>query len=191
MYYQKLSIIFLFLTFFSCQKNHLDKVLKHYSRDELDSLKYYSAAYLIKNAYKHGYKVEKESFGYAEMLDQLHDTLTIKNKKLRYETLLDSLQNNKRPQVLFKNDTDFLTPDFLIENIDLAFEAWIKMRVYNKVDFEIFKDFILPYRAGNEILDNGNRKYLYNKYQWVYDTLQAGKSLKKTLIDILNFEKFY
>lgn len=52
MYYEKLSIIFcFFLMFFSCQKNHLDKVLKHYSGDELDSLKYYSAAYLIKLSY--------------------------------------------------------------------------------------------------------------------------------------------
>lgn len=59
-------------------------------------------------------------------------------------------------------DSKVITSEFLIENINMAFQEWEK-RPWNKsLSFEDFCDLILPYRIGNERLSNW--RSLYNAY---------------------------
>ncbi len=60
-------------------------------------------------------------------------------------------------------DINTITADFLIENIELAFNAWKKKPWANSYNFKEFLEYILPYRGSNEPLEHW-RKYFFNRY---------------------------
>jgi hypothetical protein len=47
-------------------------------------------------------------------------------------------------------DLETLKADFLVEHIDLAFEAWRSLPWAKNVTWETFRDYVLPYRGGKE-----------------------------------------
>lgn len=58
--------------------------------------------------------------------------------------------------------------DYLIENIDLAFEVW-KKPWSKQFSFDDFCEYILPYRSSNELIENW-RKPLFDRYVWLEDS---------------------
>lgn len=60
-------------------------------------------------------------------------------------------------------DAQHITADYLIRDIDLAFECWKQSAWKDDVDFETFCHFILPYRVSNEPLSCW-RDSLRNEY---------------------------
>src|SRR5690606_26565546 len=80
------------------------------------------------------------------------------------------------------NDIQFIQADFLIENIELAFESWHKIPNDKRASFEEFLQFILPYRNGDEPLEHNSRKDFYQKYQWVHQELE-NKVPFRTIVD--------
>lgn len=62
----------------------------------------------------------------------------------------------KRSNYKIKNvsDVSVVSSDLLIENIDLAFEAWRRRKWSKYYSFEGFCDYVLPYRINNEPLEN-------------------------------------
>ncbi|NIJ46581.1 hypothetical protein FHR24_003071 [Wenyingzhuangia heitensis] len=71
--------------------------------------------------------------------------------------------------------------DFLIENIELSFEAFERNPKKNMYKFKDFLEFVLPYRVLNEPIEKGKRRELYDKFKWVYDSIQ-----NKPMEDIVN-----
>src|SRR5690606_12453662 len=72
-----------------------------------------------------------------------------------------------------------------IENIDLAFEAWYKYPKDKRADFETFCNYILPYRNYDEPIEFGTRKKFYDRYRWVFDSLNANVPLRKVVNSII------
>jgi len=171
--------------YFSGNNQHeLEKVLNHYSDD---SLKYLAAEYLIKSMPY--YSFQEVIPGFEMVFDSLalvptgNDAL----RKSIYINLLDSVsgKGKKWPDET-KYDIQEVSADFLIENIDLAFEAWHQIPDNKRANFDAFCHYILPYRNWDEPLEKGTRRYLNHKYQWVKDELHKGVPVKKVIDSVLS-----
>ncbi len=57
-------------------------------------------------------------------------------------------------------DIKHITANYLINNIELAFEVWYKRPWGKYISFETFCEEILPYRVGEESLENWRKKTL-------------------------------
>ena len=79
-------------------------------------------------------------------------------------------------KLLKVEDLDVMTVDFLIENIDLAFDAWEKRPWSRHYSFLDFCEYILPYRIGDEPLESW-RKVYYERYAPVLDSLYQGSDV--------------
>ncbi len=143
-----------------------DAVIDHYSQCG-DSLKLEAAYFLIGNLDTH------YSSDYL-WIDE-------NEKPVHFEELLfsdfqaaircfDSISGAKKLHPVYYNisDIEMLSADFLIDNIDLAFEVW--NRPWNEnLSFEDFCEYILPYRVDNEVLQPWRRTYK-NKFDWILDS---------------------
>lgn len=78
-------------------------------------------------------------------------------------------------------DIDVITADFLISNVETAFEAWSITRSFTKCSFEDFCEYILPYRIENEPLSNW-RKDAYEKFSFLLDSLQDPLEIAKAVV---------
>jgi hypothetical protein len=131
----------------------LEHVLDHYQQQG-DPLKLEAAQFLVANMDGHGYivhgffdeqgnEIEFDALEYASYKEALaaFDALEAEHGTIDYE--------RKR----FEPDLETITAEFLIENIDLAFQAWREKPWAAPITFEAFCEYILPYRGSNEPLD--------------------------------------
>lgn len=137
--------------------SELEKVIRHY---EDDSLKLRAAKFLIENMPYHFSVVETmvspEGKEYYPDITQFDGKESVK----RHCDSLFAVGYRVRKQHVFDNRT--LTADYLIDQIDLAFEAWGKPWA-KEVSFDDFCRYVLPYRAENEQTCN-IRKQLMDIY---------------------------
>jgi hypothetical protein len=61
---------------------------------------------------------------------------------------------------VIKEDVKYITGDYLINNIELAFKVWEEQPWGKDVPFDIFCEEILPYRIAHEPLENWREKVL-------------------------------
>lgn len=128
----------------------LEKVLAHYagSPERLAA-----ARFLIGNMEGHGYVV----FGLfdKEGNEIPFDALAYKNFQ-EAEAAYDALEKQHGPlefkRKSFAEDLENIRADFLIENIDVAIEAWRGDPWASQIPFEVFCETILPYRGSEEPL---------------------------------------
>jgi hypothetical protein len=131
----------------------LERVLGHYQRQG-DPLKLEAAEFLVANMDGHGYivhgffdeqdnEIEFDALDYANYKEALaaFDALEAQHGTIDYE--------RKR----FEPDLETITAEFLIENIDLAFQAWREKPWAAQISFDTFCEYILPYRGSNEPID--------------------------------------
>jgi len=93
-----------------------------------------------------------------------------------YSTMVagwDSIEN-KIGSIDFKRDTliydvNYITADYLIENIDMAFIAWKKPWAAH-LTFDQFCEYLLPYRSSNEPIESWRRQ-LFDRYNWIKDSM--------------------
>jgi hypothetical protein len=160
-------------------KVELEKVIIHYkSTGENEKLK---ATYFLIGNMKEKFSLDDPSLNkYFKIYeDILHIYLSgIKDYKALDSIVLfkiDSIDTEYGPLKLDKlrriHDIDTITADFLIENIDLAFEAWRTKPWAKHVNFNQFCEYILPYRVHYEPLQNW-RKYLKAEYDIFMDSLK-------------------
>lgn len=157
-----------FLLFFSCStlpinvqkaleqsgknRTELEKVIEHY-KNEPQKLK--AAYFLIGNMpgkygiYREGGKPDssfveacREILYNASCADML-DTFIL-NERYKLEQALAEYPPRRI------EDVKIITSDFLIENIELAFELWKTKPWASSYGFEEFCEWILPYRVGEE-----------------------------------------
>lgn len=153
----------------------LEKVLRFYKENLSDSLKYKAAVFLIENMPNHtSYKTIK---GFQGAFDSIYNYPKSDFRRDVFENILDSVsKNNSKITELF-SDIKVLTSDFIINNIELSFEAWNKVPKNRRASFDDFCNYILPYKTTNEPIEENSREKLFRKYAWVYNYLDRGASL--------------
>lgn len=132
------------LEFAGENRRELEKVLEYYSDD---SLKFRAACFLIENMPR-WYAYDGWQLDTLEVLMRKdREGILSKDDKMRWNSF-DYHALNKI------HDSKVITSEYLIENIDLAFQEWQK-RPWNKsLSFDDFCDLIFPYRIGNERLSD-------------------------------------
>jgi hypothetical protein len=172
-------------------KAELKKVIEHYSNDPAEHLKLKAARFLIRNMPYHSYQAGLTKFEAA--FDSIakvppHDP---EQRKLLFEYLLDSI--SKLPthdKLKTVRDIEVIDAQFLIENIDLAFEAWNSHPKEKRAGFNTFCNYILPYRNDNVPLEREIRRKYFEKFHWAIDSLQAGvpfKSVADSIFETSNY----
>ena len=125
----------------------LEKVLEHYGKNPADSLKLKAAKFLIENMEPYFFLASPELDDYYRKLDSIF-SLNESWEKLteEQEVLLSQLQQWGMPNCQAIPDLQYVSAEFLIDNIDQAFEAW-KSPFAGDLSFEDFCEYILPYKA--------------------------------------------
>lgn len=135
-------------------RDELEKVLVHYAGD---SLKLKAAKYLIVNMPGHySYADADASYRYAAVVDSV---LRSMNGERNYDVIHDSIDKCARAMgmdTLCKEfDSRLVSSDFLIRNIDEAFDDWQNGTWARHVCFDDFCEYILPYKTEElQPLDN-------------------------------------
>ncbi|MEN7549826.1 transglutaminase-like domain-containing protein [Rapidithrix thailandica] len=149
-------------------RDELQKVIEHYQNPE-DSLKLKAAYFLLENMAYHGtveviWNNTRANF----------DMLAYEDRKgmRQARDSLESLYGSVQPVTHFSNDLTSLSSEFLIRNIDGAFQAWQQPWAAH-VTFEQFCEFILPYRCKTEPPTLHWRQKMFEQYRWLGDSLKV------------------
>lgn len=138
-------------------------VLRHYSQQSSDSLKYKAALYLIDNMNGHrspeGVAVEN----YIHRIHTMKKTEGIRELQAAWHASL------KEGSVELVPDSAVVSAGFIINDIDNAFSAWQQSQWKDSVTFSQFCHYILPYRVNNEHFGRNWRESLRQKYRAVID----------------------
>lgn len=148
--------------FYSGNRIITRKVLAHYQND---SLKLAAATFLLDNiGDKFAYC--KEDIERYDTIFALYDELNKKGEtssepelaKKCWHTLIQTYGKMKPSLFEREYDRKTLSASFLIDNIDVAFEAWQTAPNFITRDFNLFCRYVLPYRVGNEPIEPERRK---------------------------------
>lgn len=129
----------------------LEKVLEHYSANPADSLKLRAAYFLIANM--PGKYSEYYDTPWQNIASALYRWSNVPNKEE-----LPKVYNWGKLNV--EEDVKHITAEYLINNIELAFKMWQEQPWGRHISFDTFCEEILPYRVGNEPLENWREKVL-------------------------------
>lgn len=147
--------------------SELENVLEHYRAK--DAQKYEAACFLIANMPYHGSRREitlsnlyDSYFATTDSLFQLYfGEMSATQIKKKIFKIPDSVRNMlatryagiPRPAYTEgKKDIECITSDFLIDNIESAFDVWRHSPLLQYMTFEEFKESVLPYRTTDEPL---------------------------------------
>lgn len=179
-------------------RGELEAVLAHYRADG-DRQKLRAAHYLIEHMGAHNYAVLAlyDSSGTEVELDVLAYP--------DYEHLIEAVTAIEQERGTLDYDRKLLEPDpksitaeFLIENIDLAFEAYRTKPWAQNLAFEDFLAYVLPYRGSNEPLESW-RPFFLERYADLADQMEdptdpveAAALINKDLMTWFTFDsRFY
>lgn len=152
------------LDFAGDNRVELEKVLEHY---RTDPEKLEAARFLIRNM--------PGSYSYeGNELDSIHHLLV----EVCEGRPISKREKNKWNRISFNSlskiyDAQVITAEYLIDNIDLAFEVWRKYPWNRNLPFDDFCELILPYRIADEPLSDW-RKLYYEDYGTLLDSLYKG-----------------
>lgn len=130
-------------------RSELEQVLEQYKGD---TLKYQAACFLIRNMPGHHSYCGAITMGYNQLIDS---TLCQTQKEGRYADtpylakLIDSISVAHR-DIPFPTQEDIrvITADFLIRNIEQAFDLWQNRPWAQHLTFDDFCEYLLPYQIG-------------------------------------------
>ncbi len=166
-------------------RGELEKTLKHY-RQTGDSLKLKAAFYLIGNMSDKGYFIYtlKDTAG-NEVAFNVLDYPDYRTMVAAWDSIAAIRGELDFEKKEFIKDLHVIKSEFLIRNIDLAFEAWQKKPWARFLTFEQFCRYILPYRGSNEPLEDW-RSYFYEKYQWLDSAFASSNDVAQIAAAINN-----
>jgi len=130
-------------------RNELENVLKHYKKTN-EKLKLQAAEFLISNMDAHAFYQSKSLDSFYKTLDSiltLNDWTERANEK--QEILIKTLQTPDFNDIVLIPDLEYISADFLIDNIDRAFKSW-ESPWAKHLNFDEFCEFLLPYRVSDE-----------------------------------------
>jgi len=185
MKFQSITLIIFLLILTSCAKNselenalqmaganrtELEKVLAHYSKDPADSLKLRAAEFLISNmVYHHTFENEKLKAYYAELIKMNNDTTKAANCKTKVDSLAIKYRIDSK-DLKIKYDIKNIKADYLIKNIDHSINNFYNNPWMKHLSFDDFCEYILPYRIGNENIEDWREKFAtkyLKKIEWI------------------------
>ena len=132
-------------------RHELERVIKHYRATPVDSLKLKAAEFLILNMpgkYSECYEAPWE------------DVATVNLRGSSSSDKQKVLDTYQLGNPVRKEDIEHITAEYLINNIDLAFQVWNDKPWGKYIPFDTFCEEILPYRIGTESLENWREKVL-------------------------------
>jgi hypothetical protein len=135
------------LLFAGENRPELEKVLQHYSVDPKDSLKYKAAVFLIENMPGH-YSYRNEAY-----LDRYYDEIdiavdTANTDDVNVSNIIEvSARYAGKETYDYVWDSHIITADYLINNIEQAFDVWENGDWATHVEFDDFCEYILPYKV--------------------------------------------
>lgn len=160
------------LVFAGENRAELEQVLEYYKHDEL---KLRAARFLIANM--------REKFAYvlseADSVRQaLRDTWADKKE------VVQKWKRISRETLPKRYDAQIMTADYLIENIDIAFETWQEVPWGKYYSFEDFCKYILPYRIADEPLERW-RKVYKARFLPLLDSIYTGTDVVEAAAKIM------
>lgn len=153
------------ITFSIAEKNksELEAVIDRYKSEDGSRLK--AAKFIISNMASHGTKTSEAVDSFAK---RLLNADTLENKMM--EEWWQGYKKLDRQRFVY--DARTLKADYLIDNIDGAFETWKNSPWRAEVGEDLFFNHILPYRFIDEPLSpKGWRDSLFQRYHSVVDTI--------------------
>jgi hypothetical protein len=133
-------------------RSELEKVLKHYSKNPVDSLKLRAAEFLIVNM------PGKCSLEYDAPFENVTAAYMCQDDIKDRQAVNEAYGLGKR---IVREDVKHITGDYLISNIELSFKVWNEQPWGRDVPFDVFCEEILPYRVALEPLENWREKILF------------------------------
>ena len=148
----------------------LEKSIAHYVQLG-DSLKLEALYYLLSSIESHNYMT-------FELVDTSGNVIELNVLDYpNFETIIADLDSIEkvRGELDFRKketieDVNTIASDFLINNIESAFQAWQTKPWAKGMSFENFCEYILPYRGSSEPLEEW-RPYFMEKFKGLGDTL--------------------
>lgn len=139
-------------------RSELEKVIYHFSQNLSDSLKLKAALFLIKNMPGHSSIVDPHIMNYYSQVDLKNKTAPfyIKNVLYNLPQYYTDLSEVRRIE-----DVLVIKSDFLINHIEKMFHLWETVPWGKDISFEIFCEYILPYRLDEEPLSKLMEHYYY------------------------------
>jgi hypothetical protein len=175
----------------------LEKVLNYY-RQSGDEQKRKAAEFLVSY-------MDYNKFSYEGEIINRYDTLFSIYQSLREKGILvgdppvimqtwDSLGKKygriNPSQLDKKRDYSHLKAEFLINNIEEAFTAWKTSFLYDSCHFDLFCEYILPYRIQHEPVEECRAHY-YNEFNSMIDTVTSVKGLVRLFHEELYWNRQY
>lgn len=132
-------------------RGELEKVLKHYDRSPDDSLKIRAAEFLIVSM----------PGKYSAYYDApWNDVATVSLRWTSSSNKRMLLDTYKIGDPIIQEDVKYITAEYLIRNIELAFKVWQERPWGHHIPFDVFCEEILPYRVDTEPLENWREKVI-------------------------------
>lgn len=132
---------------------------------------------------------ERESL-YGKSIDCFRDSLLSEHRKQSPNDIWTELSSGDAFEGEYQPDSKIVKADYLINNIDLAFETWQNAPWRDSISFNIFKEYVLPYSiAGEPII--AWREYLNKEYKHVVEGINNPKEAFKRLHYHITKEKFH
>ena len=156
-------------------RNELEKVLLYYRENSSDSLKYRAVFFLIVNMPFYSYLSGKQLENYKSYYSWLK-----KSKGKSPEQVADSVKKVFGPigNMVRKRDILEIDSAYLCHNIEWAFKVWKEQPWGKNISFDMFCEYILPYRIDDEPLAYWREMY-YEKYNSLLDSLRMSNTLDK------------
>ena len=156
-------------------RNELEKVLLYYRENSSDSLKYRAVCFLIVNMPFYSYLSGKQLENYKSYYSWLK-----KSKGKSPEQVADSVKKVFGPigNMVRKRDILEIDSAYLCHNIEWAFKVWKEQPWGKNISFDMFCEYILPYRIDDEPLAYWREMY-YEKYNSLLDSLRMSNTLDK------------
>jgi len=148
----------------------------HYFKSKGDSMQLDALYYLIRNM---------EDHCYSEFCLFDSTNTEVQFNVLDYENYdsiivgIDEIESEQgelhygRKQLV--SDLETITCDLLVENIELAFKSWNENPWSSKISYDVFKEYILPYRGSNEPIEH-----------WRNELVSKFSELKNDVLDSTN-----
>ena len=169
------------------ERTPFDDVVDYYAErmesataTEADTLKFKAAEYLREHSDCH-YGVPRH------LADSLGRRTELDHKAFSSDTLYRRFLDSNGYRYMNEAavyDSDTITTDFLIENIELAFDSWGKPWA-SDVPFDDFCRYILPHRVGDEELSGWRRKFKDKYEHTIADSVENTGSIREVALYLM------
>jgi transglutaminase superfamily protein len=164
-----------------------------------DSLQLEALIFLLENMEEHSFsEIALFDTNKVEVDFCIYDHENYSSARAELDSLSDLFGDLNWRSKTRSKDLETVTAEFLINNIELAFDSWRKFPWAQNYSFELFREYILPYRGSNEPLESWRYYFLhiFNEFNSVledeYDPLEAAVVINDSLKKMFGFDpKFY